>query len=64
MKARFVSNLPEKGILGAFANALRRLAQTKTFEQITVRAIVQEAEQTLIDLNISQEPVLSVKVIN
>ena len=43
MKARFVSNLPEKGILGAFANALRRLAQTKTFEQITVRAIVQEA---------------------
>ena len=43
MKARFVSNLPEKGVLGAFANALRRLAQTKTFEQITVRAIVQEA---------------------
>ena len=40
MKARFVSNLPEKGVLGAFANALRRLAQTKTFEQITVRAIL------------------------
>jgi len=34
---------PERNILGTFANALRMLAQTKTFEQITVRSIVREA---------------------
>ncbi len=30
-------------MLNAFTNALRRVARTKTFEQITVREIVQEA---------------------
>ena len=30
-------------MLNAFANALRRVVRTKTFEQITVREIVQEA---------------------
>ncbi len=34
---------PGRDMLNAFANALRRVARTKTFEQITVREIVREA---------------------
>ena len=41
---RSVASLPPEGdMLNAFANALRRVVRTKTFEQITVREIVQEA---------------------
>lgn len=35
--------LPAREILGAFSNALRRLARRLTFEQVTVRAIVRES---------------------
>ncbi|MBQ6140142.1 MAG: TetR family transcriptional regulator [Kiritimatiellae bacterium] len=34
---------PGRDMLNAFTNALRRVARTKTFEQISVREIVQEA---------------------
>jgi len=43
MKDQVAIKPPERDMLGAFANALRKLAQTKTFGQITVRAIVREA---------------------
>ena len=35
--------MPSREALGAFASALRRLVRTKTFEQISVRAIVKES---------------------
>ncbi|MBQ8124519.1 MAG: hypothetical protein IJ173_01405 [Kiritimatiellae bacterium] len=35
--------LPEETKLNAFVHALRRVARTKTFEQITVGEIVHEA---------------------
>ena len=41
---RSVASLPPEGdMLNAFANALRRVVRTKTFEQITVGEIVHEA---------------------
>lgn len=41
---RSVASLPPEGdMLNAFANALRRVVRTKTFEQITVSEIVHEA---------------------
>ena len=43
MKGQTATKPPERDMLGKFANALRKLAQAKTFEQITVRAIAHEA---------------------